>query len=69
MISDCRKTLECDQERQHPDLTDQAKQKTLINLLRDPGDPQQIDDEDDIGGNAEKVRFKGSEARCFKVQG
>lgn len=61
--------LERDEQRQDPDLADGAEQETLVELLGEPGDPHQVDDEEDVGGDCEKVYLEGREACAFENEG
>ena len=61
--------LQRNEEGQRPDLADETGQEALVRLLRHPGPEEELDDEDDVGGDGEEVGRKGAEAGGFELQG
>ena len=61
--------LERDEDREGPDLADEAGEETLVRLLGHPGPEEQAYDEEHVGGYREQIRLKGTEAGGFELQG
>jgi len=68
MIADGRQALQSDECGQYPDLAYQSDEETIIDLFTEPGKPKEIENEQDVGGNAEKIGFESPEARSFEVK-
>ena len=56
------KDLQCYNQRNGPQLTDQSKRKPLIESLGEPCPEQQLTDKKNIGRNGKKICLKRSEA-------
>ena len=64
-----RDRLQRHQQRERPDLADQARNEALVRFLGDPSPPEELDDEKHVGGDGEEVGLKGIEADGFKLEG
>ena len=60
---------ECDYEWQCPKLAEEPEKEALVYPLGEPGPEEELDDEEDVGRDCEKVGFEGSEAEGAEVEG
>lgn len=67
MITSRWQHFERDEESQAPYLTETHGEDSLFDSLRHLYNHQQIDDEDDVGWDGQKVRLEGAEACSFEL--
>lgn len=53
--------FEGDQTRETPELGDQADEEALVEAFAEPGDLEQVDDEEEVGGDGEEVGLEAGE--------
>ena len=62
-----RNSLQRHQHRQRPDLAHEARQEALVRFFGNPGPPEQLGDEEHVGGDGEEVCLEGAEAGGFEL--
>lgn len=60
--------LEGDEDGERPDLRGETKEEALVDLLREPGPEEQLDDEENVGWNAEQVGLERGEVERTELQ-
>ncbi|KAH9810122.1 hypothetical protein Tdes44962_MAKER01096 [Teratosphaeria destructans] len=61
--------FEGDEEREGPELAEDAEEEALVELFGEPGPEEELDDEEDVGGDCEEVGAEGAEAEGFELEG
>ena len=68
-VATCRRqSLKGNEQWQHPDLRNGGKQKSLVELFREPSEDKQVDDEDDVCWDGQEVHLKCCETGCLEVE-
>jgi len=68
VVAHGRQTLQSDECGQYPNLAYHPDKETIIDLFTEPGEPKEIENEQDVGRDAEKIGFESPKTCSFEVE-